>query len=226
MANVRTQIANIQVVQDQITGAILVSVTGAGSGGTSSVDESTFEAGVTAGTPAMAEDPATSENLILQTIPSSRILKVAGAKDGDSFTAGSSTGMPLQAYDPTSGELLNAQMVAGSRVLEVGGSFSISPTESSTCSTNALNAIGNTSTQVLASNSSRKRAILQNLSTLPAYVLLGSGTASLANFTFALPACGTSKDGSSPIQYDIMWQGAVQVIYGSAGGLFNAQENT
>jgi hypothetical protein len=55
------------------SGNLLVSVTGAGSGGTSAVDESTFSAGVTAGTPAMAENGG--ENLVLA-CDASRNLKV------------------------------------------------------------------------------------------------------------------------------------------------------
>ncbi len=160
-------------------GRLQVTVSGAGSGGTSSVDETGFSAGVSAGTPVMG-------------------------------------------YDSTSGELLIAALVPGTRNLQV----SVAPISSNTCTANAINSVGAVSTQVLASNSSRKRMILQNLATQVAFVLLGSGTASQTNFTFTLPACGSAKDGSSFIIQDTMWQGAVQVIYPASGGLFSAQENT
>lgn len=60
-------------------GNLKVAVTGAGSGGTSSVDEATFTAGVSAGTPLMAEDPTSGELLIAQMSPGTRQLAVVAA---------------------------------------------------------------------------------------------------------------------------------------------------
>jgi len=51
-----------------------VAVTGAGAGGTSSVDEAAFAAGISAGTPLMAYDPTSGELLIVETSPGTRIL--------------------------------------------------------------------------------------------------------------------------------------------------------
>lgn len=164
-------------------GNLLVNVAAGAGGGTSEIDESPFTAGVTPGTPIMGEDPTSGENLVLQTVP-------------------------------------------GTRILEVGGSITVSPVESDTCSTNALVAVSTSSVTAIAANASRKRLILQNQGTTILYILLGSGSASLTNYTFALAACGTTKDGSSPVIFDEMWQGAVQVISSAAGGLLNAQENT
>lgn len=58
------------------SGRLIVAVSGAGSGGTSSVDQSAFTAGVSAGTPIMAEDPTTGKLLIGQMVPGTRILSV------------------------------------------------------------------------------------------------------------------------------------------------------
>lgn len=60
-------------------GNLRVSVTGAGSGGTSAVDESTFTAGVSAGTPLMAYDPTSGELVIAQVSPGTRQLAVAAS---------------------------------------------------------------------------------------------------------------------------------------------------
>jgi hypothetical protein len=166
------------------SGHLLCSVTGAGSGGTSSVDEASFTAGTTAGTPVMAYNPADGKVYVCETANST-----------------------------------------GSRQLAVSGTFSSSPPSSSSCSTNALNSISSTSAQVLATNASRKWAFLQNESTQPAYVLLGSGTASATNHTFILRAGGTAQDGTSlPAELYINWTGPIQVYYAANGGSFNAQE--
>lgn len=130
-------------------------------------------------------------------------------------------------FKDAGGNMAAGNLDAGGN-LKVAGSFSSTPVKSNTCSTNPLNNIGTTSTQVLPSNANRTRMILQNLAAggLVAFVLLGAGTASATNFTFSLPPGGSTKDGTSPIQYDEQWTGAVQVVFSGAGGLFNAQENT
>lgn len=56
----------LQAAQSDGAGNLKTSVTGAGSGGTSSVDQAGFSAGVSAGTPAMAEDTATGQLVILE----------------------------------------------------------------------------------------------------------------------------------------------------------------
>jgi hypothetical protein len=166
------------------SGNLKCSVSGAGSGGTSSVDEASFTAGTTAGTPVMAYNPVDGVVYVCETADS-----------------------------------------AGSRVLAVSGTFSSTPPSSNSCSTNALNSISSTSAQVLPTNGSRKWAFLQNESNQPAFVLLGTGTASATNHTFILPACGTAQDGSSkPAELYIDWTGPIQVYYANSGGSFNAQE--
>jgi hypothetical protein len=97
---------------------------------------------------------------------------------------------------------------------------------SSSATTNALVAVGAANVLGIAANTARRRLIVQNVGTTVIAVLYGSGVASLTNFTFLLPAGGTSKDGSSPIINDTMWQGAVQLFSSAGGGLVTVQELT
>jgi hypothetical protein len=105
-------------------------------------------------------------------------------------------------------------------------SVTVSPTESTTVSNPNLVTVGTSSVTLLASNSSRKRMTLQNNGTTTIYVLFGAGSASATNYHIALPAGGTSKDGSSVPYQDIMWQGAVQACGSAAGGLVTTAEFT
>lgn len=75
------------------SGNLKVAVTGAGSGGTSSVDESGFTAGLTAGTPAMAENGG--EVLILS-CDSSRNLNVNIAAGGLNVPSSNTATAPSQ----------------------------------------------------------------------------------------------------------------------------------
>lgn len=86
--------------------------------------------------------------------------------------------------------------------------------------------LGTSSTQLLAANPDRKRLILQNVGTTKIFVLFGSGTASSSNYHVALPAGGTSNDGSSPLYVDELWTGAIQAISSAVGGAIQALEFT
>ena len=141
--------------------------------------------------------------------------------DGTAFTAGSSSGTPIMAEDPISGNLLIAQMAPGTRNLQVAASVTVSPTQSSTVSAAGPTTIGTGSTTVVTASASTKRLSLQNTGTTVIYVLFGAGSASSSNYHLILPAGGTTKDGSSPIYSDIMWQGAVSVASSAAGGSLN-----
>jgi len=168
------------------SGNLLVAVTGAGSGGTSSVDETDFSAGVTAGTPIMG-------------------------------------------YDPTSGELLVVELSPGTRVLQVAGSFSSTPPTSSTSTAPSRQTVSGSSGEILAANGSRKGCAVQNVGTVPVYLGLGQ-TPTASAYHIALPACGTSNDGSSS-RWDgtlsgVLWQGAVNAITASGGGAIVATELT
>jgi len=134
--------------------------------------------------------------------------------DESAFTAGENLGIPVMAEDPTSGEILICQTLPGTRQLAVA----IVSFGSNSCSANAIATIGTGSIQAIVANSNRKKLILQNIGTTRLYVLFGSGTASSSNFTFILPAGGSSLDGSSPIYVDTIWQGSVQWVSSSIGG--------
>lgn len=101
--------------------------------------------------------------------------------------------------------------------LDIAGSFSSTPTYSNTVSNGGLITV-TTSAVLLAQNLSRVGWQIQNISTTVIFVLYGAGTASATNYTFALPACGTAGDGSSPIYRDIQWQGAIQFAAAAGTG--------
>jgi hypothetical protein len=148
------------------------------------------------------------------------------AVDGATFTAGTSAGTPLMAEDPTTGELLVAQMSPGTRQLLVAASVSVAAVTSNTASTPAQTTVGTTAAQVLAANSGRKRLMLQNVGTTTIFITYGSTNPTTSAFHFALPAGGSTGDGSSRIQEDTMWTGAVRGISSAAGGLLSITELT
>jgi hypothetical protein len=110
--------------------------------------------------------------------------------------------------------------------LLVAGTLTVTPDKSATVSAAGPTTIGASSAQLLASNSSRKRMILQNVGTTRLFILFGAGTASAVNYHIALPAGGNTNDGSSPVYSDTLWQGAVQAISSAAGGSVQALEFT
>ena len=213
-------------------GILLVAVTGESPGGTSSVDETPFAAGVSAGTPIMAYDPTSGDLVICETEPGTRILAVSGESassvvDETAFSAGVSAGTPIMGYDPTSGELLVAQLLPGTRVLEVAAATS--PPTSTTASVPTRQTVGSTSGSILAANGARKGCSVQNVGTVP--VLLGFGQVPTATaYHLALPAGGSSNDGSSQ-PWDgtfsgVLWQGAVNAITAAGGGAVVVTELT
>lgn len=142
--------------------------------------------------------------------------------DQTAFVAGSTLGTPIMGYDATSGELVVLATVPGSRDLAV----TVTAPTSSTTANQAQTTIGSAlAVQVLAANASRKRMILQNTGTTRLYVGLGF-TPTSSVYSFALPACGNSNDGSSPPWVDVLWTGAVSVIGSATGGTIVASENT
>ncbi len=93
---------NIQAGTVDASGKLIVAVTGAGSGGTSSVDESSFAAGVTAGTPSMGVYEAspttlTTGQLGVVGLASDRSMKVTITGGGGSGGTSSSFGAAFPA---------------------------------------------------------------------------------------------------------------------------------
>jgi hypothetical protein len=105
--------------------------------------------------------------------------------------------------------------------LPITGSISVAPVYSHTLNQGGLQTV-TTAAVLLADNHTgatpRVGWEIQNISTVVVLILLGGGTLSAANYTFALPACGTSADGSSPIYRDTQWQGEVQIMAATGTG--------
>ena len=100
------------------SGNLKVAVTGAGSGGTSSVDESGFTPGASAGTPAMGVYEATPTTLIdgqlgIVAVNANRELKVEVTAGGGSNASVSTTGTPVPASATYIGRLDGSGNLAG-----------------------------------------------------------------------------------------------------------------
>jgi hypothetical protein len=134
-------------------------------------------------------------------------------------------GTAAGAYQASSGDMEPLNLDSSGNLL-VAGSLTITPTQSNTVSTAGPTTVGTSSTQLLAANAARKRLILQNVGTTKIWILFGAGSASSSNYHIALPAGGTTNDGSSPIYVDTMWTGAIQAISSAAGGSVVAEEFT
>lgn len=75
-----------------ISGNLLVNVAaGGGAGGTSAVDGSNFTAGVSSGTPLMAEDPTSGHLLVAQMVAGTRNLQVGGSLAISAATSNAAT---------------------------------------------------------------------------------------------------------------------------------------
>lgn len=112
-----------------------------------------------------------------------------------------------------------------SGALDVAGSFTAVPPTSSTASSPSQTSVGTSAGQILASNSSRKRCIIQNTGLTRIYLGFGQ-TPTTSAYHVALPAGGTSNDGSSPAWVDNLWIGAIQAISSSSGGTVVVTEFT
>jgi hypothetical protein len=146
--------------------------------------------------------------------------------DQTPFSAGASSGTPLMAEDPTSGELLIAQMSPGTRQIQVAATATSTPVQSNTSSAVAQIAVGTSASTVLAANSNRKRLTIQNTGTTVIYLAFGGKTPTPTAYHRALPACGTSNDGSSQPYDDTMETGAVAAISSAPGGTIVIEERT
>lgn len=117
------------------------------------------------------------------------------------------------------------------RVTGEGGTFPvvITPSTSNTASSSAQVTIGTSPLTALAANANRKGFSIQNQGTTILYILLGAGTVSNTNYTFALPACGVNNDGSSSTFLGfagVVWTGIISWISSASGGLGTAVELT
>jgi hypothetical protein len=145
-----------------------------------------------------------------------------GGAGGTSSNFGSAfpgTGTAVGAKDSGGVNMQPLNLDAGGN-LKIAGSFSSTPPSSNTSNVPAQTSVGTSSVSILAANASRKGCSVQNTGTTR--ILLGLGqTPTGTAYHVALPACGTSNDGSSP-RWDgtisgVVWTGTINGI-GSAGG--------
>ena len=107
--------SGLVAVQSDVSGNVKTAVTGAGSGGTSSVDKAAFAAGVTAGTPLMGVvnpgDTPGNGLVAVAALDSSRNLKVniaAGSITVAPVTSNTSSAAAQQTIGTTAGQVLAA----------------------------------------------------------------------------------------------------------------------
>jgi hypothetical protein len=205
----------VRMLNTDAAGNLKVSVTGAGSGGTSSVDESNFAEGVTAGTGIMGAFNDALAALSSGKMALARLTAYRAVHSNLRNNSGSEVGTlaaPLRT-DPT-----------GTTVQPVSGSLTLTPQTSSTCTTSQIT-VGTTATSLLAANSSRKKFKLQNQSQQAVKILYGTGITG-TNYGEALAANGNVADGSSRVIEDDVWLGAVQAIVPSGSALVTVEEFT
>lgn len=131
----------------------------------------------------------------------------------------------------SAGQLINLQCDAnGYLYVDVAaGAIIADPVTSSSATSPSQTTLGTTAAQALTANANRKGFSIQNQGTTVIKVLLGSATPTQSNYTIALPACGSTNDGTSPPYtgpLNVLWTGAVQWISDASGGLVSAVELT
>jgi type II secretory pathway component PulC len=94
---------------------------------------------------------------------------------------------------------------------------------SSTGVTTAVTSVTTVAT-LLAANSARVRAVINNASSQLLYVLLGAGTVSSTNYTFVVPATASSIPGQLLVPSE--WQGVITGTWVSANGYAYVTEMT
>lgn len=208
-------------------GSLNVTITGgAGSGGTSAADESTFTPGSSGLTPAGVAYETTPTSLTNGQLGIAAGTAKRGVHTNLRTSAGSEVGtaanpLSVDLYDST-----GAGLTSTAGALNVSGSFTAGAITAATATAPAQTAVGTTEGLVLAANANRKKFTLQNAGTTIIKIVLGTGTVTTTNYHLALPAGGSANDGSSPVYVDTMWIGAVRALSSGAGGLLQVTELT
>lgn len=195
---------NVKELHTAADGTLLVSVSGAGSGGTSATDGAAYVEGTTAGTPMMGafndtEGAAlTEDHISIPRITPHRALHVDLRRQDGTEVGTAAT--PLQVSLANAPTVVVQQAKAGTSAL-----------------TNVASSA--TSVTVLAANANRLGATLYNDSSQNAYVKFGA-TASATSFTkIMLP-----QDFLDITQFK--WTGTIDVIWVSANGFMRVTELT
>lgn len=109
------------------------------------------------------------------------------------------------------------------------GNVVVDQVASSTATAPGQVTLGTSAATALAANSARRGFVVQNQGTTVIKILLGTAVPTQSNYTVALPAGGSSNDGSSPSWFGppgVVWTGAIQWISSAAGGLAEIVELT
>lgn len=96
------------------------------------------------------------------------------------------------------------------------GSVTATSPVSSTASAPGSTAVSNTSSQILAANSSRKEVIVVNTGTTVIYLGLGQ-TPSSSAYHISLAPCSSANDGTGGVYISDIWLGAINAITASSG---------
>lgn len=218
-------------------GNLLINVAAGGSpgGGFSDQDSSNFTAGLSEFAPVggarldAPSDVANGKTAAARITPKRAVH--ANLRDNSGVEAGTLTS-PIR-IDPTGTTAQTVDLRDGSGnpitstagALDVAGSLTVIPQSSTTASAPSRQTIGGTAASILASNSSRKRCMIQNVGTTVLYLAFGA-TPTTTNFHLSLPAGGSAGDGTSPSYSDDLWKGAIEAISSAAGGFVQVVEMT
>ena len=218
-------------------GNLLINVAAGGSpgGGFSDQDESAYTVGLSEFAPVggvrldAPSDVAAGETAAVR-ITAKRAAHT-NLRDNSGVEAGTLTN-PLR-IDPTGTTAQTVDLRDGSGnaitstagALDVAGSLTVTPQSSTTASSPSRQTIGGTAASILAVNASRKRCTVQNVGTTILYLAFGA-TPTTTNFHIALPAGGSTGDGTSTLYSDDLWKGAIEAISSAAGGFVQVTEMT
>ena len=134
---------------------------------------------------------------------------------GDVIAADDVSGVKYQKLKIAVGSAGSANLVDTSHPLPV---TVVNSASSSTATSPAQTTVGTTNAQLFASNSSRKKLIIQNTGTTKIKVSLGSTASTQSAYTICLGPCSASDEGDGGSYVDTTWTGAVQVISSAASG--------
>lgn len=118
----------------------------------------------------------------------------------------------------------DAALPAGAN--NIGDVDVVSLPTSSTTTAPAQSAVGTVAGQLLASNASRKRAMMQNTGTTVIKIALGATDPTQTAYHVALAPGAATDDGKGGVYIDEMWTGRIAAISSAAGGTVVVTELT
>jgi hypothetical protein len=141
--------------------------------------------------------------------------------DGSAYVPGVTPGTPMLAANLIGGKLYIPAIDPVTKALLVEGSFTSTQPVSNTSSSPSQKTVGNSSSQILAANGSRKGCHVKNTGTTTLYLGLGQTPTNTA-YHIALPTSGNNNDGFGG-DWDgtisgVLWTGTVNAIGSGVGG--------